>query len=83
MHLSQEEFDRERRYQTVTHFVKQLLLRGLISEEEFYQIDTRNRTKFKPFSGDLLSGNFLQCAGIRGNIEAGKEAECHAECEED
>ena len=36
--MTPEEFDRERRYQTVTFFMKKLLREGLISEEEFVQI---------------------------------------------
>lgn len=79
MRMTQEEFDRERRYQTVTYFLKQLLQRGLISEEEFCQIDTRNREKFKPFTGTLLSGKFLLCTENRVNMGAGKEAKNDAE----
>lgn len=80
MRMTQEEFDRERRYQTVTYFVKQLFQQGLISEEEFCQIDTRNREKYRPFTGSLLSGKFLLCAENRANMGAGKEAENDAEC---
>ena len=81
MRMTQEEFDRERRYQTAAYFTKKMLLEGLITEEEFYQIDTRNREKYKPFSGSLLSGKFLLCASKRANIGLRKEAESHAECE--
>ena len=79
MRMTQAEFDGERRYQTVTYFLKKMLLDGLITEEEFCQIDTGNREKFKPVSGDLLSGKFLLCSCFRANMGAGKEAENHAE----
>lgn len=74
MRMTEEEFDRERRYQTIMHFVRKMLDEGLISEEEYREIDTRNRQKLRPKTGDLLSGKFLLCASDRGNITAGKEA---------
>lgn len=74
MRLTQDEFTRERQYQTVMYFVRKMLEQGLISREEYCQIDTRNREKFRPFTGDLLSGNFLICASFRANMVAGKEA---------
>ncbi len=74
MQMTQEEFDRERRYQTIMHFVRKMLEEGLISEEEYHQIDTRNRQKLRPKTGDLLSGKFLICASDYGNMSHGKEA---------
>ena len=82
MRMTAEEFDRERRYQTITYFMKKLLREGLISEEEFVRIDTENRAKFRPFTDSLLSGKFLLCPKNRVNMVAGKEAECHAEHQE-
>ena len=74
MRMTKDEFDRERRYQVVMHFVRKMLEEGLISEEEYCQIDTRNRRKFLPITGDLLSGRTLLYAQIRANMVAGKEA---------
>ena len=74
MRMTKDEFDRERRYQVVMHFVRKMLDEGLISEEEYCQIDTRNRRKFLPITGDLLSGRTLLYAQIRANMVAGKEA---------
>ena len=34
MQMTQAEFDREKRYQVVMHFVRKMLHDGLISEEE-------------------------------------------------
>lgn len=82
MQMTREEFDRERRYQTVMHFVKKMLLEGLISEEEYREIDTRNRRKLRPKTGDLLSGKFLLCASDRANMAHGKEAWQDAESNE-
>lgn len=77
--MTGDEFNRERRYQTIMHFVKKMLLDGLISEEEYHQIDTRNRRKLRPMTGDLLSGKFLLCASDRANMTLGKEAQSDAE----
>lgn len=74
MQMTREEFDRERRYQMVMHFVRKMLSEGLITKEEFCQIDTRNRAKFLPVTGDLLSGKSLLYAENRANMVAGKEA---------
>ena len=74
MQMTAEEFDRERRYQVIMHFVRQMLRRGLITEEEYYQIDTKNRAKFLPITSDLLSGRNLLYAPGRANMKAGKEA---------
>ena len=82
MRLTEEEFTRERRYQTVMYFVRKMLEQGLISEEDYCRIDTRNREKFKPFTGDLLSGNFLLCASKRVMNCTWKEADSHEECNE-
>ena len=75
MRMTTEEFERERRYQTANYIVRKMLESGLITEEEYIRIDTKNRAKFKPVTGDLISGNFLLCAGNRANIGAGKEAD--------
>ena len=53
--MSQTEFDRERRYQTLMFFYRKMLREGLITEEEYGQIDTINRAKFLPVTGALVS----------------------------
>ena len=59
MRIAEEEFDRELHYQTVMHFVRIMLLKGMITENEFFQIEIRNRERYKPLIGILLSGKFL------------------------
>lgn len=71
--MTGEEFDRERRYQTVMHFVGKMLREGLISEEEYHQIDTKKRAEFLPITSDLLSGRSLICASRYGNMSHDKE----------
>ena len=41
MRMTQAEFDREKRYQVVMHFVRKMLHDGLISEEEYRQIQEK------------------------------------------
>lgn len=74
MRMTQAEFDQEKRYQVVMHFVRKMLRDGLISEEEYRQIDTKNRLELHPKTGDLISGKFLIEAGYRANMTHGKEA---------
>lgn len=74
MQMTQAEFDREKRYQVVMHFVRKMLQDGLISEEEYRQIDTKNRLELHPKTGDLISGKSLIEAGYRANMTHGKEA---------
>ena len=72
--MTQDEFDREIRYQVLMYFVEKMLREGLISEEEYRQIDTKNRLELHPKTGDLLSGKSLIEAGYRANMTHGKEA---------
>ena len=74
MWMTQEEFDREKRYQVIMHFARKMLREGLVSEEEYRQIDTKNRLELCPKTGDLLSGKSLIEAGCRANMTHGKEA---------
>lgn len=73
MRLTADEFDRELRYLTVMIFVRKLLDQGLITEE-YCRIDTKNRAKFRPVTGTLLSGKRLLLMDKRGNMLVGKEA---------
>ena len=72
--MTNEEFDREKRYQVVMLFIRKMLSEGLITEEEYCQIDTKYREKFLPITGDLLSGRALLSSPNRANMVAGKEA---------
>ena len=74
MRMTQDEFDREKQYQVVMCFVRKMLTDGLISEEEYYHIDTKYRQKLCPITGDLLSGKSLLCSPGRVNMSLGKGA---------
>ena len=73
MRMTANELERERKYQTVMVFVRKMLEQGLITEEEYCQIDTKNRAKFRPVTGTLLSEKSLLFRENRGNMLVGKE----------
>ena len=47
MRMTEAEFENERRYQMLMYHVKRMLRSGIISEEEFLEIDTRYRQKYQ------------------------------------
>jgi len=53
--MSREEFRNEKLYQTTMYFVRKILSEGIISEEEYRQIDTIFLEKYKPVFGTLFS----------------------------
>lgn len=52
-------WDDKRMYQMSVSIAKSMLEKGIISEEEFTQIDTILLKKYRPILGTLLSGNPL------------------------
>ncbi|ADL53621.1 SHOCT domain-containing protein [Clostridium cellulovorans] len=52
--MTKEAFRNERLYQTTMSKVKNLLNQGLISKEEYKQIDTIFREKYRPNLSSLL-----------------------------
>jgi len=75
MRLTPEEFEAEKRYQGLIHFVKQMLREGLISDDEFEQICADYAARFSPKTGTLLARNELLYTRNRVNMGVGKEAE--------
>lgn len=57
--MSEEEFHAEKMYLLCHGAAKEMLKRGIISEEEFTQIDTILLEKYKPTLSTLLSGKDL------------------------
>ena len=52
---SKEEFRNEKLYQTTMHLARKMLEEGIISKEEYRQIDTIFLEKYKPVFGTLFS----------------------------
>lgn len=57
--MNEQDFNMERKYQAALQMAKFLLKNTSISEEEYRQIDTMLREKYRPVLSTLLSGNPL------------------------
>ncbi len=53
--MSKEEFRNEKLYQTTMHLARKMLKEGIISQEEYRQIDTIFLDKYQPLFGTLFS----------------------------
>lgn len=51
--MTKDQFDNETAYQLTMSAVRNLLVRGLVSEDEYAVIDTIMRKKYAPLLGDL------------------------------
>ena len=71
--MSKEEFRNEKLYQTTMHLARKMLEEGIISEEEYRQIDTIFLEKYKPVFGALLSDISLTSGASRVMYSVGKE----------
>jgi len=54
--MNSEQFKRERLYQSTIAIVKMMQKNGLITEDEFCQIDTMFLEKYRPLLGGLKVG---------------------------
>ena len=57
--MTEQEFDRELRYQAALQIAMSLLKNGALSEEDFRQIKTILLEKYRPILSSLLSGKPL------------------------
>lgn len=55
--MSQEQFERESRYRAAMSIAGQMLKNGLITIQEFRQIDTMCAEKYLPVIGQLMPTN--------------------------
>lgn len=53
--MNEEKFRDEKLYQTTMLLARKMLREGIISEEEYRQIDTIFLEKYRPFFGTLFS----------------------------
>ena len=60
--MSQEEGKREIVFQMTMSAARQMLEKGLISEDEYKQFDTKMQQKYRPIFGTLFSNIDLQYA---------------------
>ena len=66
--MNSEQFKRERQYQTTIAIVKTMLKNGLISEDEFCQIDTMLLEKYRPLLGGLKVGIQQKTLDLSGKL---------------
>lgn len=57
--MDKNEFKREKLYQATMLVAKKMLKNGIISTEEYQEIDVKMNEKYKPIFGTLLSQNDL------------------------
>jgi len=53
--MTKEEFQNEKLYQTTMHIVRKLMQDGIISADEYSQIDAVFLKKYKPLFGTLFN----------------------------
>lgn len=73
MAMSKEEFRNEKLYQTTMHLARKMLEEGIISEEEYRQINTIFLEKYQPVFGTLFSDISLTSGAKRVMYSSGKE----------
>ena len=54
MAMTEEQFDREKRYQASMNMFRTMLKNGLITEEQYAIIDTKMLEKYRPLLGTLF-----------------------------
>jgi len=65
---SEEEMQREYNYIRAEQMTKKLLIKGLITEEEYGKIMVKNRQIFSPFLSNLYPTESLIIQGVRGKM---------------
>ena len=53
--MTKEQFEREKNYGAVMAVARVMLSKEIISEREYFAVDTMMRRKYKPVIGGLLS----------------------------
>ena len=62
MRMTKQEFRNERLYNSTMVQVKKMMKLGLITEPEYWRINTKMKEKYRPVSNGLVSENELLCA---------------------
>jgi hypothetical protein len=65
MRMTEQEFRNEYLYTSTMAQVGRMLRDGLISEEDYWQINTKMKAKYRPISDGLISENELLCVRKR------------------
>ena len=57
--MTEDQFNAEKTYQAAISIAKTLRSKGLLTEEEYTEIDTKLKAEYAPIIGTLLSENPL------------------------
>ena len=60
--MTKEQFEREKMYQATMGMVRRMLSEGLISAEEYAQMERIVLEKYKPMIGSVYAGQTLTCS---------------------
>ena len=66
--MTKEQFQREKMYLTTMTIARNLLKKGIISEDEYHEIDTKFTNKYRPSLGTLFSDIGLINLQSRANM---------------
>lgn len=59
MAMNEDQFEREKLYQTTMNMFRSMLKKGLITEEQYAIIDTKMLQKYQPLLGTLFAAQPL------------------------
>ena len=65
MRMTEQEFRDECIYSVTMSHIKTMLERGLITKEEYWQINAKMKARYQPISDGLVSENDLLCVRNR------------------
>lgn len=65
--VTEEQFDREKRYQASMNMFRTMLKNGLITEEQYAIIDTKMLEKYRPLLGTFFR-NLLAIPGFQSDV---------------
>ena len=66
--MNNDQFQREKMYQATMSIARNLFNMGIVSDDEYAQIDTIFTNKYKPTLGSLLADIGLITLECRGNM---------------
>lgn len=74
MQLSQQEFRDEYRYSVIMTQYKNMLDRGMITEQDYQAFNRKYKQKYHPMTDGLIAEYDLLCRQSRALMLSGKEA---------
>lgn len=66
--MSNEQFQNDKKYQGTMAIARNLLKQGIITKEEYEEIDTKYKAKYSPILGSILADIELISLGTNGNM---------------